>query len=62
MLKELLDDVVPKHIDHQTKRMVVDLLEDHLALLGCRLFQLLLDEAGAVLVPAELDHVAFDVL
>ena len=60
-LKEFLDDVVPKHVRHQTVGGGEDLLEDQLLLGGRGSLQLLLDEPGAVLVLAELHDVVGEV-
>ena len=49
-LKELLDDIVAKHIRHEAVRSSQDLAEDHLALGGSGTLQFLLDEARPMLV------------
>lgn len=62
VLKELLDDIVAKDVGHQRERLGQDLVKDHL-LVGIQgNLQLLLDEARAVLVHAELHNVMLDIL
>ena len=62
VLKKLLDDIVPEHIRHERQAAGHDLGEREGELLGRHGLQLLLDEAAAVLVQAELKDVAKDVL
>ena len=62
MLEELLYHVVAKDVRHQLQGVWLDLIKDHLLLFARRSFQLLLDEARAMLVTAELDGVANNVL
>ena len=53
-LKELLDDIVAKHVGHQAVGSRQDFLEDQLLLSWSCTLQLLLDESGPMLVLAEL--------
>lgn len=62
MLKQLLNNVVPKHIGHQLKAVRLDFTEHLLLLIAVRGFQLLLDESGSVLVATEFHHMVVDVL
>mmetsp|Transcript_13139 Transcript_13139/g.37290 ORF Transcript_13139/g.37290 Transcript_13139/m.37290 type:complete len:384 (-) Transcript_13139:945-2096(-) len=62
VLKELLDDVVTEHVHHEAERMGMDLAKDQITLLRGGFFQLLLDEAGAVLVATKLNYAPLDVL
>ena len=57
VLEELLYDVVAEDVGHEGVRARRDLLKDEALLLRRGALQLLLDEARAVLVLAELDHV-----
>lgn len=43
-LKELLDDIIPKHVSHQLVRCLQDFSKHHLPLRRSRPFQLLLDK------------------
>ena len=56
-LEELLYDVVAEDVGHEGVRARRDLLKDEALLLRRGALQLLLDEAAAVLVLAELHHV-----
>eukprot|EP00906_Rhabdomonas_costata_P008951 RCo012690 len=63
VLEKLLDHVVAEDISHQPKGLLVHLVE-HQVLLGVaalRALQLALDQPRALLVPAELHHVALQV-
>ena len=62
MLEALLDDVVAKHILHKGDGMRLHLLKHCHYLLWWSVCQLLLYEATAVLIPAEVMHITFDVL
>ena len=62
MLKALLDDVVTKHALHEGYGMRLHLLKHCHYLLGWGVCQLLLYEATAMLIPAEVVHITFDVL
>ena len=53
-LKELLDDIVAKHVGHQAVGRRQDFLEDQLLFSWSCTLQLLLDESGPMLVLAEL--------
>ena len=61
VLEELLDDVVPEDIRHQGRRRTEHLREHRRALRLRGALQLLLNEARAVLVLAELDDVSLQV-
>ncbi len=62
MLEELLDDVVSKHVLHQGGGVGLDFSEDLVLLVAVGRLELLLDEAGPVLIAAEFDDVAMYVL
>lgn len=61
-LQHLLDDVVAKHVVHQRQRLGQQLMEGNGQLRLRQLPQVLLDEAAAVLVQAEVQHVAQHIL
>ena len=62
VLKELLYDIVSKHILHKLQFVLLDFTENSFFLIAvCRL-QLVLDKSGAVLVSAELYDVIVNVL
>ena len=62
VLKELLYDIVSKHILHKLQFILLDFTENPFFLVAvCRL-QLVLDKSGAVLVSAELYDVIVNVL
>lgn len=58
MLKEFLNNIVAEYVGHQLHAVAHDLFEDDVFLLAGSAFELPLDETRAVLVAAELDHVA----
>ncbi len=62
VFEKLLNDVVAKHVHHQLQRVWQDLLENQLLLRIGGGLELLLNETGAVLVPAKFDDVPHDVL
>ena len=62
VLKALLNDVVAKHVLHQADGVWLHLLIHCHYVLCCCTCQLLLYEAAAVLIPAEVVHKALDVL
>lgn len=62
MLKELLDHVVPEHVGHQLQRVLTDLLEHNFLLVAIGRLELLLDEAGSMLVTAKFHNVLINVL
>ena len=62
MFEALLDDVVAKHILHEGYGMRFHLIKHCHYLLWWRVCQLLLYEATAMLIPAEVVHIALDVL
>jgi len=62
MLKALLDDVVAKHVLHEGYGMRFHHLKHCHYLLWWGVCQLLLYKATAVLIPAEVMHITFDVL
>jgi len=62
MLKAFLDDVVAKHVLHEGYGMRLHLLKHCHYLLWWGICQLLLYEATAVLIPAEVVHISFDIL
>ena len=62
MLKAFLDDVVAKHVLHEGYGMRLHLLKHCHYLLWWGICQLLLYEATAMLIPAEVVHIPFDVL
>ena len=62
MLKQLLHDIVAKDVRHQLQAVWVNFAENLFLFIAVGRFELLLDEAGAVLVAAEFDHVVGDIL
>lgn len=62
VLEEFLDNVVAKYIHHELDGIGLDLLENLFFLIAVCGFQLLLDEARAVLIAAKLDNMIVDVL
>ena len=60
MLEELLDDIVSENVGRQLHGVGLDLSKDPVLLVAVRILELLLDEARAVLVAAELDDVIVD--
>lgn len=62
VLEEFLDDIVSKDILHQLQRVALELVEYTFLFVAVRRLEFLLDEAGPVLVAAELDHVVVNVL
>lgn len=62
MLEELLDHIIAEDICHQLNGIGLDLPKDLILFVAvCRL-ELLLNEAGSVLITAELDNVIVNVL
>ena len=62
MLKELLDDIVAKHVRHQLDSVGLNFLEDTLLLVTVGSLELLLNETRAVLIAAEFADVLVDIL
>lgn len=61
-LEQLLDSVIAKHIGHKLVGLRHHLVEQRVAVGGSAGFEALLDEAGSVLIAAELHHIAEDFL
>jgi hypothetical protein len=62
VFKEFLDHIVSKNVGHKLEGVLPNLGKDNLFLVAVRRFELLLDEAGAVLVSTELNNVLVDIL
>jgi hypothetical protein len=62
MFKELLDNIVAKHVLHELDSVRLDLAEHLVLLVAVSSLKLRLDEPRAVLITAELDDIAVDVL
>lgn len=62
MLKKLLNDIVAKNVRHKLQCVWLDLAKDALFLVAIGRFELLLNEARAVLVPTKLDYMVIYVL
>lgn len=62
MLEQFLDHIVAEDVCHELKCIGLDLVEDLFLLVTVGGLQLLLDEARAVLISAELYDVIVDVL
>lgn len=62
MLKQLLNDVVAKHIGHQLEAVGLYLAEHLLLFVAVGRFQFLLDETRSMLITAKLDHMVVNVL
>ncbi len=62
VLEEFLDDIVAEDILHELDGVGFDLPEDLVLLVAIGSLELLLDEAGAVLVTAEFHDVVVDIL
>lgn len=62
MLEELLDDVVPKYVSHESNCIRAYLLEHCRFLVAVGCFELSLYESGTMLVTREFNNIAKDVL
>lgn len=62
VLKELLNHVITEYIFHQYGGVGLDFSENLVLLIAVGRLKLLLDESRPMLVTAELDNVAVDVL
>lgn len=62
MLEKLLNDVVAKHILHQLDGVGLDFVKDTFLFFAVGHDELVLNETRSVLIPAELDDVAINVL
>lgn len=62
MLKELLDDIVAKDVNHENKGLGENFLKHHLLFINAGSFELLLDKARAMLIAAKLDDVTTNVV
>jgi hypothetical protein len=61
VFEEALSQVVAEAVDHELRKVRIDLGEDHIAVERVALFQLALQEAAAVLVLAEASHVPLQI-
>lgn len=62
VFKELLDHIVTEHVLHELESIRSNFSEDLLLLIAIGRLELFLDKSRAMLVAAELDYIAVDVL
>lgn len=62
VLEKLLDHVVAEHIGHELHRIGQDLAKGLVFLVTVGRFELLLDESGPMLIAAEFNYMAVNVL
>ena len=62
VLEELLAEVVAERIRHELGEVAVSLVEDHVSVSGIALLELLLEVSAPVLILAEREEVALEVL
>jgi hypothetical protein len=62
MLEEFLDHIIAEHIGHQLDRVWLYLGKNLVFLIRIGILQFLLNEARAVLITTEFNHVIVDVL
>lgn len=61
MFKQLLNDIIPENIGHELQRIRLDFGEYLILFITISSFQLLLNEAGSVLVSTELYNMIVDI-
>ena len=62
VLEQLLAEIVPERVRHEVREVPEGLAEDHVAVLGEALLELLLQVPAAVLVLAQRGDLALEVL
>jgi hypothetical protein len=62
VFEKLLAEVVAERVDHEIRKMIVRLAEDHVAVSWIAIFQLLLQVTASVLILAEIEKLPLEIL